>query len=117
MNNLAVVRGDDGTFDITLLDSAGDQLDLTNADDVTFTVGDLFSKSIGSGVEIDPDGDSPGPDPTSGLIRVTIDAADTEGLAGTHLIYPYAVRVTWDTGTVATRLRGLLHIAPTPLPF
>lgn len=117
MNELAMIRGDDGTFDLTLHDSEGADLDLTDATEITFVVEDILMKSLTAGIEIDPDGDSPGPDPTTGLIRITIDAADTEDLADAHLVYRYAVRVTWDDGTVSTRLRGLFRVEPTPLPF
>jgi hypothetical protein len=117
MNDLAMFRGDDGTFDLALLNADGDALDLTDAADITFTVGDLFMKSLGAGIEIDPDGDSPGPSPTTGLIRVTVDAADTEDLPASHLLYPYAVRVEWTDGTVGSRLRGTFAIVPTSLPI
>lgn len=116
--DLSMIRGDDGTFELSLFSSDGDPLDLTDATDITFTVGydPLFSKALGSGVAIGDVESGSGSDPLDGIIEVTVDAADTEGLPAFPRSYDYAVRVTWADGTVATKAKGRFHIIPTPVP-
>lgn len=110
MNDLTTIRGDSETYDVELVDDAGDPFDLTNCE-MTFTVGDLVTKTIGAGIVVDPDGD-PAPDPTTGRARITLDAGDTADSPDTHTTYRYDVQVTTDTGVVKTPIRGLFHIIP-----
>jgi hypothetical protein len=110
MSDLSMMRGDDETFAIVLVDANGDPFDLTDCD-LSFVVGDLFEKTIGAGIVIDPDGD-PSPDPTTGLATVTVDAADTVDCPDVRTPYRYDVQVTTATGLIHTPLRGRFIVVP-----
>jgi len=105
---LQLHRGDTETFTITLTDSAGDPLDLTNLD-VTFTAKRNFaddpfiSKVLGDGIEF---GGGSGDD---GVCIITIDPEDTEALTHTE-------RFVWDVQVdngldVQTPLQGRMVVA------
>jgi hypothetical protein len=50
-NQLVHIRGDSGSFEVTLTDTNGDPLDLTGAS-VQFTVDGLLDKSLGDGITV-----------------------------------------------------------------
>lgn len=102
-NQIVHVRGDSGTFEVTLTDSAGDPLDLTGAS-VDFTVGDLIEKSLGDGVAVAT--------PVSGVAVITLDPEDTEDASDYRRAYRYDVQVTLADGTVRTPIRGLFVLVP-----
>ena len=114
MTDLAMIRGDDEAFDLTLVDDAGDPFDLTDCE-LYFTVGTLFTKTVGAGITVDPDG-TPAPDPTTGLARIAIVPADTEDMPDRPITYDYVVRVVLDDATIKTALRGRFMVVPVPLP-
>jgi hypothetical protein len=107
--DLTMIQGDTSTFALTLVDEAGDPLDLTDCA-LYVTVGDYFTKSIGDGVTVDAD-------PTTGLASVTIEPTDTEDLAVSgRLRTDYAVRVVLADDSVKTPIRGRFAIIPVPVP-
>jgi hypothetical protein len=109
MSVIQVTRGDQATYDLTLVDAdTGDPIDLTTMT-LTFTAKrqllDLddeafISKTNGAGIEIDAD-------PTTGMAVLTLLAEDTEDTVD-------AERLIWDVqidngaGDVRTPLRGTL---------
>lgn len=115
MTDLTMIRGDDESFELTLVDDAGDPFDLTDCA-LYFTVGDLFTKSIGAGITVDPDGD-PAPDPTTGVAVISVAAADTADLPDRRVAYDYAVVVVTDTDLTKTPVRGRFIVVPTPAPI
>jgi len=103
--NYVITRGDSKFLEETLNES-GTPMDLTTAA-VTFTVGDLFSKTLNAGIELVPP-DS-GTDP--GEITIQIDPADTEDCPDYRKVYHYDIEVV-DDGVVTTPQYGDLTVLP-----
>jgi hypothetical protein len=81
--NWEMFSGDDEILTASVLDDSGGALSLATATEILFVVrespsstDEVFSKKIGSGVEIT--------DEAGGEYEITIDAADTEGLDGVY---------------------------------
>ena len=102
-NNLIVVRGDSHTFTLTLTDTAGAPLDLTDAD-LTFTVKDMFAKTVGAGITVSA--------PLTGVATVEVDPADTEGAPDYRREYRYDTQVDLSDGTRVTPIRGKFIVLP-----
>ena len=102
-NQITHIRGDSGSFEVTLTDSAGAPLDLTGAS-VAFTVKNLIEKTIGDGIEVDT--------PLTGEAVITLTPEDTEDASDHRRSYPYDVQVTLGDGTVRTPIRGLFVLVP-----
>lgn len=112
---LEVIRGDTGTFEITLVDDSTPPVPINlNAVgiEVTFTVKARFSnidssalvqKTIGSGITLDA---------TPGVAFIELDPADTDFLASYGLRYVYDVEVRDLAGRVSTPIIGILVIRP-----
>lgn len=98
-----MVRGDSNEYQLTLTDNLGAEYDLTDAL-ISFTVGDLFEKSLGEGITV--------ADPESGIATIAIDPADTEGAPDVRATYRYDVQVTLADGRVKTPVRGLFIVVP-----
>ena len=98
---LVMTRGDSRTFTITLT-TDGFPLDLTDAD-VWFTVAGVFSKRLGAGITVD--------DPTTGVVVVAVDPADTEQLPG-RVSTRFDLQVKLADGTVSTPRKGRFVIVP-----
>jgi hypothetical protein len=96
-SDLSMIRGDSVTLIATLTD------DLTGAD-LTFTVGDLFQKSLGAGITV--------ADPLDGVAVIAVDPDDTDGAPNTRYAYRYDLQVTYADASVKTPLRGLFIVIP-----
>lgn len=103
MNDLAMIRGDTNEFELTLTDNAGDPFDLTDAD-ITMTVGDLFTKTIGSGITVSA--------PLTGVASIVVGPEDTEGAPDVRVAYSYDVQVTLADGRIKTPVRGRFVVVP-----
>jgi hypothetical protein len=108
--NLSMIRGDDETLSMALVDGDGEPFDLTDCT-LYFTVGDHFTKTseLDGGITVDPD-------PTTGLASIAIAAADTDDFPDTRYATPYAVRVVRADDTIKTPIRGLFIVIPVPEP-
>lgn len=126
MTRLAMIRGDESTWDITLVDGDGDPLGLAGLD-ITFTarrsveLGELdpvdgtwslvrhdleLVKTVGDGLDV-------GVDPTAGILTLTIDPADTEDWTDSEITGPFAWDIEVKSGDdVRTPMRGVLVISP-----
>jgi hypothetical protein len=98
---LNVIRGDSHTLNLDLsnLPEGG----LAGAD-VWFTVGGLFDKRLGSGIDI--------VDAAAGTATISIDPDDTAAAPDNHQVYPYDVQVLLADGTIQTPITGLFVVVP-----
>lgn len=94
-----VIRGDTPTLTLDLVLADATVPDLSGAT-ITFTVDDLFSRSVTDA------------DLSSGEASVTLTVADTEDCPDHRTAYRYDVQVTEADGTVLTPQRGLLIVVP-----
>jgi hypothetical protein len=104
-------RGNDKIWVLNVTDkSTGDPVDITGCT-LTFTVravlnGDIFlQKTVGSGVELT--------DPENGVAEITVDAADTSGLANQSFEYVFDVEITKTDATKETLCVGKFLVFPT----
>lgn len=103
INDISMVRGDSVTLSLTLTDSVGAPYDLTAAD-ITFTVDDLITKTVGAGITV--------ADPLTGVAAIALDPADTEDCPDIRAAYRYDVQITLSSGSVKTPIRGLFVVLP-----
>lgn len=110
MTLLSMTRGDTGVFQVTLTDSAGDPLVLTDRE-LTFTVkrrlsdsddDALIQKTVGEGIVVSED--------EPGVATITIDPVDTSGIANGPSLY-WDIQVQADDD-VRTPLSGRLIVIP-----
>lgn len=110
MTLLSMTRGDTGVFQVTLTDSAGDPLVLTDRE-LTFTVkrrlldsddDALIQKTVGAGIVV--------ADAETGVATITIDPADTSEIANGPSLY-WDIQVQADDD-VRTPLSGRLVLMP-----
>lgn len=108
MTDLRMYRGDDRDFTVTLTED-GSPMDLTGAD-VRFTAKEhlrdddedaVVVATVGDGIVVD--------DPTSGVLVVSVDAEDTDGLGTVTRFLRYDVQVTRG-GSTRTVVAGRLYI-------
>lgn len=110
MTYIKAVRGDDEEYDITLVDEAGQPLDLDDLDEMWFTVhdtdnSDLLQKTrTGGGIVVT--------DAAAGEATISITPADTEDLPSRALSLAYDVQVRDSTGVISTPIRGRLRVSP-----
>jgi hypothetical protein len=100
---IAMTRGDSRTLTFTVLDAAGDPVDLTDGE-AWMTVEGLFEKSVGSGITLT--------DPTDGVLEVEIDEADTDGSSNWREAHRYDVQVRTASGETRTPFKGLFVVWP-----
>jgi hypothetical protein len=103
--NYVITRGDTKIIEETLMEG-GAPIVLTTAA-VTFTVEDLFAKTLNAGVELVPPDSGTEP----GEISVTIDPADTADCPDWRSVYRYDVQVV-DDDVVTTPLSGHFIVLP-----
>jgi hypothetical protein len=108
MTTLRMTRGDDRTFTVTITDSAGAVVDISEATLVwtarrSFGGAAVIEKATDAGITAGE---------TTGQATLAIDAADTIALpaAVTDLVWDLAVTDTADK--VQTPLRGVLRVDP-----
>lgn len=101
--NYTMTRGDTKVIE-EVLNLDGLPLDLLTAA-ITFTVGDLFSKTVDNGIELVP----PDSGTDVGEVTITIDPADTVDCPDYRTVYHYDVQVV-DDGVVSTPLYGELTV-------
>jgi hypothetical protein len=103
--NIVMTRGDSRDLERTLY-QAGIPMDLIGTE-ITFTVKDLFAKTLDNGIELVPPDSGTEP----GMIAITIDPADTEDVPDYRKVYRYDIEVD-DGGTITTPLYGDFIVIP-----
>lgn len=109
MTYLKAQRGDTERYDITLLDPAGDPLDLDTLSEIWFTINDdqrvpLVEKTMtGGGITIT--------DADEGTAQITLDPEDTDDFPNRRASYAYDVQVR-SNGDIATAIRGRIRVSP-----
>ena len=89
MNDLTVIRGDSVVLTATLVDPLGAAYDLTGAE-LTFSVANLFSKTLDDGITV--------ADPLAGVADIEVSGSDTDGAPDSRQAYPYDLQVRpWPT--------------------
>ena len=103
--HLSVVRGDDKTYEVTVKDRNGVVVNITSYT-ASFTVrvqpldtAAIFTKTLASGIALTA--------PTTGVLQVTLTAADTTQDLGK---YHYDLQVVDTGGNILTVLRGNFKI-------
>lgn len=106
MTNITAHRGDDETYVFTVTSSSSGQIDLNGAD-ARFTAKVNSRDSDDDAVIVKTTGDGIDIFNPQNQITVTLAAADTINLIGTHYLYDLQVTSGGKTSTVAT---GLLRL-------
>jgi len=102
---IIITRGDDQEIRFTVTDENDVVVDVSGATVAKFTVkrdpesAEEFQKTIGSGIDMTSAG--------SGLIDVTIDAADTASLAGR---YEYDLEILTAASKINTLTQGIFFV-------
>lgn len=105
IETIVMTRGDTKVLDRTLMEG-GIPMNLIGTE-ITFTVKDLFSKTLDAGIELVPPDSGTEP----GVIEITVDPADTQDVPDYRAIYRYDVQVD-DGGIITTPLRGWFIVLP-----
>lgn len=99
------VAGDTLVVNISVVDGDGAAYDLSNVNAARFVISEypgstpVVEATLGSGVVVS--------DPVGGVLRITVDSADTETLSGD---YVHETEITEIGGRVSTVSRGELSV-------
>lgn len=106
-NSITLIRADDATYDVTIVDEDGEVVDITGFT-IKFTVREnpldsigVISKTTSSGISLT--------DPTNGVCRITITSADSTIDPGRYI---YDVEVTNLSGKKTTVIIDSFIIKP-----
>ncbi len=99
MSEIEVYRGDSATLSLHIVDNDGDDYDLTNVDEIVFTIREhedddlILEKKMSEGQIVITDA-------TSGECDIIIESGDTQDLAGCY-VYDVEIRESGNIITVA----------------
>jgi hypothetical protein len=98
MSDVVSYTGDSMSFDVTISNNAGDEVNVSTATAITYGIYDRdgvvqVSKTLGAGITVD-----------GYVVTVTIDAVDTAGLPSE--LYVHEMQIITLGGTVHTVLQG-----------
>ncbi|WP_018933279.1 BppU family phage baseplate upper protein [Gracilibacillus lacisalsi] len=96
--DIKLISGDSMKLTVTVTESDGSIVDLTNATAIKFGFSGVL-KELGTGITVI--------DAIGGVFEVELLPADTEATSGN---YPYECKLTDSTGRVSTVLNGLMII-------
>lgn len=108
---LKMYRGDTTEFTVTAVDADGAPLDLTGA--VIWMTGKVTETDTDANAQFQHNSDTIGgialTDADSGIATITMEAADTEDLAGTTPLF-YDVQCVDALGGIQTLAKGILSV-------